>query len=57
MVKTPSIASQRVPLTLEILAPNHRPVQVTNDLPSFWSEHYPKLKPALQRRYPKHEWR
>jgi ATP-dependent helicase HrpB len=56
MVKTPSIASQRVPLTLEILAPNHRPVQVTNDLPSFWSDHYPKLKTALQRRYPKHEW-
>ena len=57
MEQAPAIASQRVPLTLEILAPNHRPVQVTNDLPSFWRDHYPQIKPALQRRYPKHEWR
>ncbi len=47
----------RIPLRLEILAPNHRPIQVTEDLGGFWKETYPKLKKELQRRYPKHEWR
>jgi len=44
-------------LTLHILAPNHRPVQVTRSLKSFWTETYPGLKQQLQRQYPKHEWR
>ncbi len=52
-----SVAGGRVPLTIEVLAPNFRPVQVTSDLKRFWAESYPELKPALQRRYPKHEWR
>ncbi|MDZ4816835.1 MAG: ATP-dependent helicase HrpB [Verrucomicrobiota bacterium] len=55
--ETPKIAMGTVPLVIEILAPNQRPVQVTSDLKSFWSEHYPKLKLELQRKYPKHEWR
>jgi ATP-dependent helicase HrpB len=55
--KCPAIAGGRVVLTVEILAPNHRPVQVTRDLHSFWTTQYPKLRSALQRRYPKHEWR
>jgi ATP-dependent helicase HrpB len=45
-----------VPLVLEILAPNFRPVQITRDLAKFWKETYPQLKPELQRRYPKHKW-
>jgi len=53
---TPSIAMGRVPLLVEILAPNQRPVQVTQDLTGFWTEHYPKLKAELSRRYPRHEW-
>jgi ATP-dependent helicase HrpB len=57
MEKCPVIAAGRVVLTVEILAPNHRPVQVTRDLHSFWTTQYPKLRTALQRRYPKHEWR
>lgn len=52
-----TISGGRVALTLEILAPNHRPVQVTRDLASFWKDQYPQLKSSLQRRYPKHEWR
>jgi len=52
-----SIAAGRCPLTIQILAPNHRPVQVTSDLRNFWKESYPKLKLELQRKYPKHEWR
>jgi len=51
------VAQRRVPLLLEILAPNQRPVQVTQNLANFWKETYPKLKQELQRKYPKHEWR
>lgn len=51
------IAQGRHPLTIQILAPNHRPVQITKSLRTFWAEAYPKLKSELQRRYPKHEWR
>jgi ATP-dependent helicase HrpB len=51
------IASRRVSLRIEVLAPSNRPVQVTENLGVFWRETYPKLKQQLQRRYPKHEWR
>ena len=51
------IAGGRVPLTIQVLAPNMRPVQVTRDLGNFWKEVYPEIKPQLARRYPKHEWR
>jgi ATP-dependent helicase HrpB len=51
------ICDQRVALSIHVLAPNHRPVQITQDLSSFWREAYPKLKQELQRKYPKHEWR
>jgi ATP-dependent helicase HrpB len=51
------IAAGRGPLVIQVLAPNHRPVQVTQDLSTFWREAYPRLKQELQRRYPKHEWR
>ena len=51
------IAMGRHALTLHVLAPNQRPVQVTKSLQSFWTETYPQLKNQLQRQYPKHEWR
>lgn len=54
---TPLIALGRVPVTVQILAPNMRPVQITQDLASFWREHYPRIKQELQRKYPKHHWR
>lgn len=57
ITQTPSIAMGRVPLNVHILAPSMRPVQVTNDMASFWREHYPRIKSELQRKYPKHEWR
>ncbi len=47
----------RVPVKIEVLAPNQRPIQVTDDLTSFWREMYPKVKTELSRRYPRHEWR
>ena len=52
-----TISAGRVPLRIEVLAPNNRPVQVTENLGTFWRETYPKLKQELQRKYPKHEWR
>lgn len=51
------IAMGRVPLTLHILAPSHRPVQITKSLRTFWAESYPTLRQQLSRQYPKHEWR
>ena len=54
---TPTIAMERQPLVVEILAPNQRPVQVTQDLAGFWNTTYPEVKKRLQKRYPKHEWR
>ncbi len=53
----PSLVNRTVPVVLEILAPNMRPIQITSDLPSFWDDTYHKIKPELARRYPKHEWR
>ena len=47
----------RVPAKIEVLAPNQRPIQVTDDLSAFWREMYPKVKAELSRRYPRHEWR
>ncbi|MEY2852159.1 MAG: ATP-dependent helicase HrpB, partial [Verrucomicrobiota bacterium] len=55
--KLPVIGGGKVAVTMEILGPNQRPLQVTQDLASFWEKTYPGLKPELQRRYPKHEWR
>ena len=55
--QTPTIAMGRQALVVEILAPNQRPVQVTQDLASFWRDTYPQVKKQLQKRYPKHEWR
>ncbi|MEZ4224206.1 MAG: ATP-dependent helicase HrpB [Polyangiaceae bacterium] len=56
MSKTPSVADGRVPITLHLLAPNRRAVQVTSDLLGFWQRHYPTLRKTLMRRYPKHAW-
>lgn len=51
-----ALANGRVPVVLELLAPNHRPVQVTTDLPSFWTNVYPQVRRELSRRYPRHSW-
>lgn len=56
MKDAPRVAGGRVPLVLHLLAPNMRAVQVTTDLPGFWQRAYQELRPALSRRYPRHEW-
>jgi ATP-dependent helicase HrpB len=52
-----SIGGGRVPVKIEVLAPNQRPIQVTDDLTGFWQSIYPKIKTELSRKYPRHEWR
>lgn len=56
MVTTPTILAGRLALTVHLLAPNGRPVQITNDLLGFWERHYPTIRRELARRYPKHPW-
>ncbi|MGB8170409.1 MAG: ATP-dependent helicase HrpB [Chthoniobacteraceae bacterium] len=51
------IDGNRLPLVIQILAPNHRPIQITQNLATFWKDSYPKIKQELQRKYPRHEWR
>jgi ATP-dependent helicase HrpB len=45
-----------VKVLLHLLAPNHRPQQVTDDLASFWANGYPIVRKELRGRYPKHSW-
>jgi ATP-dependent helicase HrpB len=52
----PTIGEGRLPLTLHLLAPNQRPVQITQDLAGFWERHYPRIRKELCRRYPRHPW-
>ena len=54
--QTPRIAGGRVAVVLELLGPNYRPVQVTEDLASFWKNTYPQVRKDLRARYPKHAW-
>jgi ATP-dependent helicase HrpB len=56
MTRTPAVLRGRVPLTVHLLAPNQRAVQVTNDLAGFWERHYPATRRELSRRYPRHFW-
>lgn len=53
---SPKVAGGRVPVKMELLAPNRRPVQVTQDLASFWKNTYAEVRKELRRRYPKHQW-
>lgn len=53
---TPRVAEGRVPVKMELLAPNQRPVQVTQDLANFWAQTYAEVRKELRRRYPKHQW-
>lgn len=53
---SPTLADGRASVVVHLLAPNRRPLQITTDLANFWRTHYPALRPALARRYPRHAW-
>jgi ATP-dependent helicase HrpB len=52
----PAIAEGRLPLTLELLSPAHRPMQITRDLPGFWRGSWAAVRADMRGRYPKHVW-
>ncbi|HZZ71812.1 MAG TPA: ATP-dependent helicase HrpB [Pirellulales bacterium] len=54
--QTPRVAGGRIAVLMHLLAPNHRPQQVTSDLESFWRTAYAEVRKELRRRYPKHAW-
>jgi ATP-dependent helicase HrpB len=56
MPEGPRLCRGKLPLTLHLLAPNLRAVQVTTDLSGFWLRHYPGIRRELMRRYPRHSW-
>lgn len=56
LAETPRVGDGRVPLTLQLLSPAHRPVQVTRDLAGFWARSYFDVRKDLRGRYPKHHW-
>lgn len=56
LTETPRVGDGRVPLTLHLLSPAHRPVQVTRDLANFWRTTYFEVRRDLKGRYPRHPW-
>lgn len=56
LLETPKVNNGKIPLLIEMLSPGYKPVQLTQDLKSFWNNGYFEVKKELKRRYPKHEW-
>jgi ATP-dependent helicase HrpB len=56
LAEHPALAGGRVPLTLHLLSPAHRPIQITKDLPGFWKGSWAAARAELRGRYPRHFW-
>jgi ATP-dependent helicase HrpB len=56
LLDTPAVNEGRIKVVLHLLSPGYKPVQVTQDLRSFWQNTYEEVRKELRRRYPKHSW-
>ena len=56
LTRHPTVAGGRLPLTLHLLSPAQRPIQVTRDLPGFWIGSWQSVKAEMKGRYPRHPW-
>ncbi len=56
LLDTPSVNDGQVKVVLHLLSPGYKPVQVTQDLRSFWQNTYHEVRNELRRRYPRHSW-
>lgn len=56
LAETPKINGGKKSMLLHLLSPGFKPVQITDDLKSFWRNTYFEVKKELKRRYPKHVW-
>ncbi len=56
LTQHPAIADGRLPLTLNLLSPAHRPIQITRDLPGFWKGSWAAVRAEMKGRYPRHPW-
>jgi ATP-dependent helicase HrpB len=56
LTQHPALAKGRLPLTLHLLSPAHRPIQITRDLPGFWKGSWAAVKAEMKGRYPRHPW-
>lgn len=54
--ETPKVAGGKIAVTLHLLSPAQRPIQVTSDLIGFWNGSYAQVKAEMKGRYPKHYW-
>ncbi len=52
----PCIANNRLPLVVELLSPRQQPIQITQDLPNFWTSSYQHVRKDMKSQYPKHHW-
>ena len=56
LTEHPTLAAGKAPLTLHLLSPAHRPIQITRDLPGFWKGSWASVRSDLRGRYPRHVW-
>jgi ATP-dependent helicase HrpB len=56
LLETPSVFEGRIKIVMQLLSPGYKPVQVTQDLKSFWGNAYTEVRKELRSRYPKHSW-